>query len=58
MESEVVAFTSRVRELDPERRNDWLRQLLTSFENTVKHGEEKLALATQTYDMVRRRRDS
>ncbi|KAI8050196.1 hypothetical protein BDF22DRAFT_696036 [Syncephalis plumigaleata] len=48
MESEV-----RVRELEPERRNDWLRQLLTSFETTVKHGEEKLALATQTYDMPR-----
>ncbi|RKP25396.1 inhibitor of growth proteins N-terminal histone-binding-domain-containing protein [Syncephalis pseudoplumigaleata] len=52
--SQLVSFTSRVRELDPERRNDWLRQLLSSFETTVKHGEEKLALATQTYDMVDR----
>jgi hypothetical protein len=54
MEREVVRFVERVRDLSPERRNRWLRRLLVSFDESVKHGEEKLALATQTYDMVDR----
>ncbi|KAJ3123850.1 Inhibitor of growth protein 5 [Nowakowskiella sp. JEL0407] len=53
-ETETIEFIEQLRTLTKEERTARLRSLSTKFREALKHGEDKVALAVQTYDMVDR----
>jgi len=48
------SFISQVKTLDKTQRSTMLKDLSESFKSALQDGQEKVALATQTYDMVDR----
>lgn len=56
IQQNTTKFITDMRSLPPEDRVKTLQEIATLFKETLKHGEEKVALAVQTYDMVGRRR--
>jgi hypothetical protein len=44
----------KVQAMAKEERTQWLQKLTKDFKEALKHGEEKVALASQTYEMVDR----
>lgn len=52
VESQTKSFLSTVRSLDRDERICQLKDIGQTFRECLKHGEEKVALAIQTYDMV------
>lgn len=40
--------------MDKKDRTEWLQRLAKDFKEALRHGEEKVALASQTYEMVDR----
>ncbi|KAJ3230891.1 Inhibitor of growth protein 5 [Chytriomyces hyalinus] len=55
IDSETKGFVDTLRKLKtPEERTEKIAALTTIFKEYLKHGEDKVALAVQTYDMVDR----
>ena len=52
MEKNISEFMSNMRSMEPEERVTMLQDISAMFKETLKHGEDKVALAIQTYDMV------
>ncbi|KAJ3190852.1 Inhibitor of growth protein 5, partial [Entophlyctis luteolus] len=53
--AETRSFLSTVKSLEtPELRSEKIASLTALFKEYLKHGEDKVALAVQTYDMVDR----
>lgn len=53
MAKESIALINTIRDLDPNDRIDKLKQLGSLLTETLKRGEEKVALAKTTFDAVR-----
>lgn len=47
-------FLDKVKAMNKEERVQWLQKLSGDFKEALRHGEEKVALASQTYEMVDR----
>ncbi|KAI8810409.1 inhibitor of growth protein 4-like protein [Cladochytrium replicatum] len=54
VEEQTTEFMEKVADLNPEEHADRLSKLAETFKETLKHGEDKVSLAMQTYDMVDR----
>ncbi|TPX69129.1 hypothetical protein SpCBS45565_g02671 [Spizellomyces sp. 'palustris'] len=54
IEEQTSKFMEDLRTMTPEERVALLQNIAKSFKDTLKHGEDKVALAVQTYDMVDR----
>lgn len=52
VESQIQGLLGKVQELSNEERLAQFKALSESFKDGFKYGEEKVALAMQTYDMV------
>ncbi|KAJ3092699.1 Inhibitor of growth protein 4, partial [Quaeritorhiza haematococci] len=54
VQQETADFLEKARSCNPEERTKLLQKIGQSFKECLKHGEDKVALAVQTYDMVDR----
>ncbi|KAJ3036442.1 Inhibitor of growth protein 5 [Rhizophlyctis rosea] len=54
VEQDISDFMSDLRKLEPKEQVAMLEKISNLFKETLKHGEDKVALAIQTYDMVDR----
>ncbi|TPX47673.1 hypothetical protein SeMB42_g03240 [Synchytrium endobioticum] len=54
VEKEIKDFLANMQTLPVDQRENALTRIAASFKQSLKHGEEKVALAVQTYDMVDR----
>jgi hypothetical protein len=54
VEKESTKFQQKVRELNGDQRTEMLKGIDALLKDCLKHGEEKVQLAVQTYDMVDR----
>ncbi|KAI9104552.1 inhibitor of growth protein 4-like protein [Phlyctochytrium arcticum] len=54
VENQTTQFMDDMRTMSASERVALLSQISQSFKDTLKHGEDKVALAVQTYDMVDR----
>ncbi|TPX34551.1 hypothetical protein SmJEL517_g02839 [Synchytrium microbalum] len=54
VEKEIKDFLANLHTLSVDQRENALARIAVSFKESLKHGEEKVALAVQTYDMVDR----
>ncbi|KAI9009145.1 inhibitor of growth proteins N-terminal histone-binding-domain-containing protein [Hyaloraphidium curvatum] len=52
--SDTDCFLEKVAAMDKPERTEWLQRLAATFKDALRHGEEKVALASQTYEMVDR----
>ncbi|KAI8902984.1 inhibitor of growth proteins N-terminal histone-binding-domain-containing protein [Globomyces pollinis-pini] len=52
--TETPNFLQNIQNLDDDERNKEMLRLVDSFKKLIKHGQDKVTLATQTYDMVER----
>ncbi|KAJ3190166.1 Inhibitor of growth protein 4 [Gaertneriomyces sp. JEL0708] len=54
IETQTAHFMENLRTLSSEEKEETLRKIAAAFKETLKHGEDKVALAVQTYDTVDR----
>ena len=52
IETQTTKFMEGMRNMTAEERVAMLQSIAASFKETLRHGEDKVALAVQTYDMV------
>jgi hypothetical protein len=55
---EAITLIDNIKYMDPNARLDKLKNLTNILTETLKRGEEKVALAKSTFDAVRRAKDT